>query len=52
MHASKLEDVDKVAYSWFAAKRTQKASIDEILLKEKALNFVHDLGETEFKGSD
>ena len=46
LRAGQFEDVDKAVYSWFVAKRSHQVSIDGVLLKEKALNFAHDLGQT------
>ena len=51
LRTAKFEDVDKAVYLWFAAKRSQQIPIDGVLLKEKTVNFAHDLGETEFKAS-
>ena len=52
LRAGEFEDVDKAVCSWFVVKRSQQVTIDKVLLKEKALNFEHVLGETECKASD
>ena len=46
------EKVDKAIYNWSVRKRSQKLPIDDIIIKEKALEFAKALGVTEFKASD
>ena len=46
------DQIDKAVFHWFFGKRSQKVPTDEIILKEKALEFVTILGIKEFKASD
>ena len=46
------ENVDKTIYNWFVGKGSQKIPIDDIIIKEKALEFAKSLGLTEFRASD
>ena len=46
------EKVDKAIYNWFVGKKSQKISIDGIIIKEKALESAKAFGVTDFKASD
>ena len=43
--------IDKAIYNWLVGKRSQKISIDGIIIKEKALECAIALGVTELKAS-
>ena len=46
------KNIDKAIYNWLVGKRSQKISIDGIIIKEKALECAIALGATELKTSD
>ena len=50
--STRYDQIDEAVFHSFVERRSQKVSIDGIILKEKALEFAKTLGIKEFKASD
>ena len=51
LRESNFEKLDNVVFRWFLSKRSQNIPIDGNLIKEKAIAYAEELGDTNFVGS-
>ena len=49
---SNFDKLDRVVFRWFISKRSQNIPINRMLIKEKALSYIKELGYADFQASN